>query len=82
MNYTAQAVAAVVLVWLQIVAAEATGNPVPTCQSPAGPEKMVVVNAPTPYFSWDECNDLANADKDYPTELIDEVKHVGVVTKL
>ena len=43
---------------------------------------MVVVNAPTPYFSWEECNALVNAGKGYTTEPINETKHAGVVTTL
>ena len=76
------AVAAAVLVWLQI-AAPATGNPSPACQSQAGPEKMVVVKAPTPFFSWAQCNDLGSADQGkFLTEPINETKHAGVVTTL
>jgi hypothetical protein len=44
---------------------------------------MVVVAAPTPYFSWEKCNDLAHTGKDgYLTEPINETKHAGVVTTL
>ena len=76
------AVAAAVMVWLQI-AAQATGNPSPTCPSRAGPDKMVVVLAPTPYFSWDECNEIGHLDgTTYLTEAIDETKHAGVVTTM
>ena len=56
--------------------------PTRTCQSRAGPEKMVVVAAPTPYFSWDKCNDLAHVGERYRTEPINETKHAGVVTKV
>ena len=48
------AVCTAVLVWLQ--AALAAGEPTPSCKRRAGPEKMVVVAAPTrPYYSWEEC---------------------------
>ena len=76
------AVAAAVLMWLQ-GAVPATGNPSPACQIPAGPEKMVVVKAPTPFFSWSQCNDLGNAGQGtFLTEAINETKHAGVVTTL
>ena len=79
---TRAAVGAAVLVWLQI-AVHATNNPLPECQSRAGPEKMVVVKAPTPFFSWEQCNDLGNAGQGkYLTEPINETKHAGVVTTL
>ena len=26
-----------------------------SCPTPAGPDKMVVVNAPKPFYSWQEC---------------------------
>ena len=69
------------LVWLQTVA-QASGSPVSTCPNQAGPEKMVVVASPTPYYSWDVCNNLVNAGKGYLTEPINETKHAGVVTKM
>ena len=76
------AVAAAVLVWLQI-AVQATGDPSPSCPTQAGPEKMVVVLAPTPYFSWNECNEIGHLDgTTYLTEAIDETKHAGVVTTM
>ena len=43
---------------------------------------MVVVASPTPYYSWDVCNNLVNAGKGYLTEPINETKHAGVVTKM
>lgn len=52
------------------------------CSIRAGPEKMMVVAAPTPYFTWEQCNDLVNAGKGYLTESINETKHAGVVTTL
>ena len=74
------------LMWLQIIILQATGNPVPACPKRAGPDKMVVVLAPTPYFSWEQCNDLVNGNtndgKGYLTEPINETKHAGVVTTL
>ena len=75
-------VAAAVLVWLQI-AVQATGDPSPSCPTQAGPEKMVVVLAPSPYFSWKECNEIGHLDgTTYPTEAINETKHAGVVTRV
>ena len=43
---------------------------------------MVVVKAPVPYFSWQQCNDLFNAGKGYQTEPINATKHAGVVKLL
>ena len=55
----ARAAAAAVLVWLHAVAhmfAYTSGAmPAPACPSPAGPGLMVVVDAPTPFFSWTQC---------------------------
>ena len=50
---SAAAVTIAVLVWLQAAVHSAAG--VSACQSQAGPGKMVVVAAPTPYYSWEEC---------------------------
>ena len=52
----------------------------PTCPRRAGPEKIVVVNAPTPYLSWEACNAQVNVGKGYTTESIDPTKHVGLTT--
>ena len=46
------AITAVVLVWLH-AAAETAGAP--TCPTWARPDKMIVVNATPPYYSWTEC---------------------------
>ena len=44
---------------------------------------MVVVKAPTPFFSWSRCNDLGNAGQGtFLTEAINETKHAGVVTTM
>ena len=57
----ARAAAAAALVWLHAVAhmfaytSGAIGMPAPACPSPAGPGLMVVVDAPTPFFSWTQC---------------------------
>ena len=77
-----KAVPAAVLVWLQI-AVQATGTPVRTpCPHAtgtqrAGPDKMVVVAAPAPYFTWEECN-----SNGYQSEPINVTKHAGVVKSM
>ena len=71
----ARSTVAVAVLVLQIVA-QASSNPVPTCRERSGPERMVVVAAPTPYYSWEQCSQI------YPTEPINETKHAGVVTVL
>ena len=81
MVHARAAVAAAVLVWLQI-AVQATGDLSPTCPIRAGPEKMVVVLAPTPYFSWKECDDMGHRSTKYGTEAINETKHAGVVIEM
>ena len=71
------------LLWLQIIIpATAFYAGAAACSPRAGPEKMVVVAAPTPYFTWEQCNNLVNAGKGYLTESINETKHAGVVTTL
>lgn len=47
-----------VLVWMQVAVHGAAGVSVTiprACPSPAGPGKMMVVAAPTPYYSWEAC---------------------------
>ena len=60
-------------VWLQVGAAAQQQQGTEACPAGAGPEKMVVVNAPAPYYSWEECGG------GHATEPINETKHAGNV---
>ena len=62
--------------------ARAAAGDEPSCQPRTARQQMVVVKAPVPYFSWQQCNDLYNAGKGYQTEPINATKHAGVVTLL
>ena len=64
------------------LAARAAAADVPSCQPRTGRQQMVVVKAPVPYFSWQQCNDLVDAGKGHQTEPINATKHAGVVTLL
>ena len=68
------------LLRLQIIIQATAFGAGAACSPRAGPEKMVVVAAPTPYFTWEQCSDLVNAGKGYLIESINETKHAGVVT--
>ena len=70
----AAAAAVVVCVWLLVAARSASGAT--TAQCPI--REMVVVLAPTPYYSFPECAKM----KYYNTEPINETKHAGAVTLL
>jgi len=78
----ADLLAVLVCVWLHAAAARATAADVPSCLPRTGRQQMVVVKAPVPYFSWQQCNDLFNAGKGYQTEPINATKHAGVVKLL
>lgn len=56
------------------------------CSSGTRPEKMVVVQPPAgagaPFFTWPQCNALANAGKGYTTARINATEHAGAVTTL
>jgi hypothetical protein len=56
--HLAAATGIAVLVWLQVAVHGAAGVSVAlprACPSRAGPGTMVVVAAPTPYYSWEAC---------------------------
>ena len=67
------AVPAAALLWLQ-AAIHVTAS---TCDK----KEMVVVLAPTPYFSYATCNERVNAGKGYATVPINDT-HAGVVKSL
>ena len=67
------AVRAATLLWLQ-AAIHVTAS---TCEK----KEMVVVLAPTPYFSYWICNERVNAGKDYATVPINDT-HAGDVKSL
>ena len=68
----AAAAAVVVCAWLLVAARSASGATTAPCHG-----AMVVVLAPTPYYSFPECAKMKN----YNTEPINETKHVGAVVE-
>ena len=69
----AAAAAVVVCMWLLVAARSASGATTAQCHG-----AMVVVLAPTPYYSFKECAKIKN----YNTEPISETKHARAVTLL
>jgi len=75
------AIVAAALAVLQLLSVAGAASA--ACATLAGPENMVVVLAPTPFYSWTQCNDLNGGPNfGWTTEPINETKHAGIVTMI